>query len=127
MPSATYTARPTTSSTSTIVSTSSAAPTSSSVTNPGVVTGGGCTALPNPYSGYTTQCSTDHYGGDTFSQGVSAFKDCFPVCDQTSGCVGFAYVGGSGPGTCYFKSKIVPQSTNSNVDFAGKGSPSTWG
>ncbi|KAI7359193.1 hypothetical protein KC336_g22045, partial [Hortaea werneckii] len=47
-----------------------------------------------------------------------SFGDCFSFCDKTTGCVGFAYVGGSGAGTCYLKSSIVPANSNPNVDFA---------
>ncbi|RMY84139.1 hypothetical protein D0864_07643 [Hortaea werneckii] len=68
---------------------------------------------------YTVQCGFDHQGGDLKAVSSNSFQGCFPQCDATAGCVGFAYVGGSGPGTCcYLKSSIVPANSNPNVDFA---------
>lgn len=49
---------------------------------------------------YTVQCGFDHQGGDLKAVSSNSFQGCFPQCDATAGCVGFAYVGGSGPGTC---------------------------
>jgi len=47
---------------------------------------------------YKVNCGIDHFGGDLASVGAMSFVACMPICDQTSGCVGYAYVGGSGPG-----------------------------
>lgn len=71
-------------------------------------------------SDYTVQCGTDRLGGDSVSQSESSFIDCMSICDGMSGCVGYAYVGGSGAGTCYFKSSLVASSANANVDVAYK-------
>ncbi|KAF2768419.1 hypothetical protein EJ03DRAFT_352144 [Teratosphaeria nubilosa] len=106
-----------TSSTSLVVasnSTSSIAAASSSAV------AGCCASLGSTYDGYTVQCDTDHYGGDLPSGSASSFQGCFSQCDAISQCVGFAYVGGSGAGTCYFKSSVTGSQSNSNVDFAYK-------
>ncbi|KXS95905.1 hypothetical protein AC578_2637 [Pseudocercospora eumusae] len=69
---------------------------------------------------YTVACGTDRAGGDLSSAGASSFSACIPMCDALAGCVGFAYVGGSGSGTCYFKNNLTPATANSNVDVATK-------
>lgn len=80
-----------------------------------------CDALANsPPVGYTVSCRTDRPGGDLSNAPASSFAMCVSQCNTLSGCVGFAYVGGSGPGVCYFKSSLTNGSANSNVDFAAK-------
>lgn len=69
-------------------------------------TGGmGCEAYSDPYTDsngqtYDTECGTDHNGGDLSNAHSESFGGCFGICDKTVGCIGFAYVGGSGSGTC---------------------------
>ncbi|KAI6793457.1 hypothetical protein KC361_g6163 [Hortaea werneckii] len=86
-------------------------------------TGSSCASYTSPFTDannqtYIVECGTDHVGGDLTSVSSPSFGDCFSFCDKTTGCVGFAYVGGSGAGTCYLKSSIVPANSNPNVDFA---------
>ncbi|EME78218.1 uncharacterized protein MYCFIDRAFT_85297 [Pseudocercospora fijiensis CIRAD86] len=101
-------------STATVTLPTSAAPTSSA--------GASCQQLGNgsQVGLYTVACGTDRAGGDLFSAGASSFSACIPMCDALVGCVGFAYVGGSGSGTCYFKNNLTPATANSNVDVATK-------
>ncbi|KAI7234963.1 hypothetical protein KC330_g4517 [Hortaea werneckii] len=86
-------------------------------------TGGACATYTSPFTDannqtYIVECGTDHVGGDLTSVSSPSFGECFSFCDKTTGCVGFAYVGGNGAGTCYLKSSIVPANSNPNVDFA---------
>ncbi|KAI7066508.1 hypothetical protein KC339_g15489 [Hortaea werneckii] len=86
-------------------------------------TGGSCASYTSPFTDannqtYIVECGTDHVGGDLTGVSSPSFGECFSFCDKTTGCVGFAYVGGSGAGTCYLKSSIVPANNNPNVDFA---------
>jgi len=67
---------------------------------------------------YSIECGTDHNGGDLDHKNSDSFSGCFTICDQTPDCVGFAYVGGSGPGVCYLKSSITAAESNPAVDFA---------
>ena len=79
-----------------------------------------CRNLGQNFKGYTVECGTDHYGGDAKAVNAGSFEECFGICDAQSGCVGFAYTGGSGSGTCYTKSVITLGTKNSGVDFAYK-------
>ncbi|GAB1743163.1 hypothetical protein NU219Hw_g9019t1 [Hortaea werneckii] len=118
----------TSSSTSTQTSGTATGSESSTVTgsqssNAPSATGGPCATYTNPFTDannqtYIVECGTDHVGGDLTSVSSPSFGECFSFCDKTTGCVGFAYVGGSGAGTCYLKSSIVPANNNPNVDFA---------
>ncbi|KAI7610510.1 hypothetical protein KC346_g8709 [Hortaea werneckii] len=97
--------------------------TGSESTNAPSATGGSCATYSSPFTDannqtYIVECGTDHVGGDLTSVSSPCFGDCFSFCDKTTGCVGFAYVGGNGAGTCYLKSSIVPANSNPNVDFA---------
>ncbi|GAB7354769.1 hypothetical protein MBLNU459_g5168t2 [Dothideomycetes sp. NU459] len=60
---------------------------------------------------YTLGCGNDTTQNSQTSDYVPhSFNDCFSYCDQTTGCDGFTYVGGtngSGAGYCYFKSNYV--------------------
>ena len=67
---------------------------------------------------YTIECNTDRAGGDVGSGASASFSGCFALCDMTDKCVGFAYTGGSGPGTCYLKNSNEAPSANENVDVA---------
>lgn len=71
---------------------------------------------------YTLDCAHDLQGvGDIGSKAVSSFASCFAACDAQSGCQAIAYVGGSGAGTCYFKSLkgvTTQPNTNAAVDLA---------
>ncbi|EME42990.1 hypothetical protein DOTSEDRAFT_106389, partial [Dothistroma septosporum NZE10] len=69
---------------------------------------------------YTNRCGTDAIGGDFMNIQADSFAGCGPLCDAQPQCIGYAYVGGNGPGTCYLKSTQEPASTNSNVDIAFK-------
>ncbi|KAI7285359.1 hypothetical protein KC352_g5259 [Hortaea werneckii] len=97
--------------------------TGSESSNAPSATGGSCASYTSPFTDannqtYIVECGTDHVGGDLTSVSSPSFGDCFSFCDKTTGCVGFAYVGGNGAGTCYLKSSIVPANSNPNVDFA---------
>ncbi|KAI7014941.1 hypothetical protein KC355_g4506 [Hortaea werneckii] len=97
--------------------------TRSELSNAPSATGGSCASYTSPFTDannqtYIVECGTDHVGGDLTSVSSPSFGDCFSFCDKTTGCVGFAYVGGNGAGTCYLKSSIVPANSNPNVDFA---------
>jgi hypothetical protein len=56
---------------------------------------------------YTIKCSSDTNVGSFTSKTVTkSYADCMIVCDDTSGCVAFSYVGGdfgNGGGTCWLK------------------------
>lgn len=76
--------------------------------------------------GLTSITDTDHGGNDLSASSANSFDDCFPICNQTNGCVGFSFTGGDGPGTCYLKSAIGSGSSNDGVDSAYiEGAPST--
>ncbi|KAI7550075.1 hypothetical protein KC331_g3411 [Hortaea werneckii] len=97
--------------------------TGSESSNAPSATGGACATYTSPFTDannqtYIVECGTDHVGGDLTSVSSPSFGECFSFCDKTTGCVGFAYVGGNGAGTCYLKSSIVPANSNPNVDFA---------
>ncbi|KAI7471093.1 hypothetical protein KC351_g12301 [Hortaea werneckii] len=97
--------------------------TGSESSNAPSATGGACATYTSPFTDannhtHVVECGTDHVGGDLTSVSSPSFGDCFGFCDKTTGCVGFAYVGGNGAGTCYLKSSIVPANSNPNVDFA---------
>ncbi|KAI7313227.1 hypothetical protein KC315_g11758 [Hortaea werneckii] len=97
--------------------------TGSESSNAPSATGGSCASYTSPFTDannqtYIVECGTDHVGGDLTSVSSPSFGECFSFCDKTTGCVGFAYVGGSGAGTCYLKSSIVSANNNPNVDFA---------
>ena len=69
---------------------------------------------------YQFKCGTDHPGGDIGAVEAKTFDSCVGICDATVDCIGFAWVGGNGPGECYLKGRITEGETNSNVDFASK-------
>jgi hypothetical protein len=71
---------------------------------------------------YKFKCGTDHPGGDIGAVSADTFDGCVGLCDTTLDCIGFAWVGGNGPGTCYLKGGITSGEVNSNVDFASKDS-----
>jgi hypothetical protein len=73
-----------------------------------------------PPSEYQYKCGRDHPQGDIGVVGAKTFDSCVGFCDTTKDCIGFAWVGGNGPGTCYLKGRITPGEANSNVDFASK-------
>ncbi|CAJ2507225.1 Uu.00g084110.m01.CDS01 [Anthostomella pinea] len=83
-----------------------------------------CLALPSAYTDvnggtYKVSCSYDYYGNDLKAVSANRFSNCFAACFQTTGCVAFSYVGGSGAGTCYLKSSIGNGGgSNSGVDAA---------
>jgi hypothetical protein len=56
---------------------------------------------------YTIKCSSDtNVGSYANGQAVTSYADCMTICDATTGCVAFTYVGGTagqGSGICYFK------------------------
>ncbi|THZ73529.1 hypothetical protein D6C84_09655 [Aureobasidium pullulans] len=56
---------------------------------------------------YTIKCSSDtNVGSFTSKSATNSYTDCMTICDTTSGCVAFSYVGGdngSGSGTCWMK------------------------
>lgn len=56
---------------------------------------------------YTIKCSSDTSIGSFTSQAATnSYADCMTICDATSGCVAFSYVGGDngvGGGTCWLK------------------------
>ncbi|KXT04889.1 hypothetical protein AC578_3460 [Pseudocercospora eumusae] len=75
---------------------------------------GSCSGI-GPYTdangkNYTSICGFDFPGSDIGAYPVNSFSDCYQQCDALPGCVGFSYLGGSGPGYCYLKSSIVPSS-----------------
>jgi hypothetical protein len=74
----------------------------------------------SPPSEYTYKCGRDHPEGDIGAVGAATFDSCVGLCDKAKDCVGFAWVGGNGPGTCYLKGRITAGEANSNVDFAIK-------
>lgn len=89
--------------------------------NPPAVANGGCDYLKSyskRFDGYKLECQVDHVGGDLSHISAGSFEQCFSECDAISGCLGFAYVGGDGPGICYFKSEITESSRSATVDFA---------
>lgn len=58
---------------------------------------------------YTIACGSDFTGGfaglpNNGVVGARSFANCLEICDQYSACVGVAFVGGNGAGTCYIKS-----------------------
>lgn len=73
-----------------------------------------------PPSEYQYHCGRDHPEGDIGVVGAKSFDSCVGFCDTTKDCIGFAWVGGNGPGTCYLKGRITPGEANANVDFASK-------
>jgi hypothetical protein len=73
-----------------------------------------------PPSEYQYHCGRDHPEGDIGVVGAKTFDSCVGFCDTTKDCIGFAWVGGNGPGTCYLKGRITPGEANANVDFASK-------
>ncbi|KAK4894792.1 hypothetical protein LTR28_002002, partial [Elasticomyces elasticus] len=107
------------SSVSSVSTTSSAVPVASSAA-------GSCSSLAAQGSTYTdangktynVKCGADLSGYDIGAQGSSSYAGCFASCDNFPGCVSFAYVGGSGPGTCYLKGGVGNSNANSNVDAA---------
>ncbi|KAK5166254.1 uncharacterized protein LTR77_008515 [Saxophila tyrrhenica] len=105
-----------------------ASPTSPTANPPAASPSASCSALPSSYTdsqgvAYTIECATDRDGGNLAASSSDSFAGCFAMCDALAGCVGFAYVGGSGPGTCYFKSSLVGPTSNSNVDTAYNSQP----
>ena len=87
----------------------------------GSSTPGGCSDLDaSQFPGYTTECKTDRRGGDFRAVQAQSFSACYPLCDQFGECIGFSYLGGKGPGTCYLKSNLVAPTANANVDTAYK-------
>lgn len=94
---------------------------SSTTTAPASTATGSCDAVANnPPAGYSVSCRTDRPGGDLSNAQSSTFAGCVPLCNALAGCIGFAYVGGSNAGNCYFKSALNNAQSNSNVDFAAK-------
>ncbi|CAK4033024.1 Hypothetical predicted protein [Lecanosticta acicola] len=87
---------------------------------PSVTPSAACTALPKQVGLYTNTCGADRLGGDLYSVMASSFLGCEEPCDAEDECVGYTYIGGSSPGTCYLKSSLSPQTNNSGVDVAIK-------
>lgn len=54
---------------------------------------------------YTIGCGSDYNGGsgDLSVYGATSFENCLEQCDTLNSCVGAAFVGGNGAGTCYPK------------------------
>lgn len=69
---------------------------------------------------YTIECGADHNGGDLMAASALSFTGCMAICDTTPGCIGYAYLGGSGAGTCYLKSAVTGKEISPNVDYAYK-------
>ncbi|KAJ9630987.1 hypothetical protein H2203_001515 [Taxawa tesnikishii (nom. ined.)] len=69
---------------------------------------------------YSLACGVDYNGQDLSNANTNSFSDCLTLCDETSGCVGVAYVGGANPGVCYMKSSISAGISNSGVDSAAR-------
>lgn len=95
-------------------SATSLAPTASTTAGPS------CKQLPPQVGLYKITCGFDANGGDLSNQQADSFSACIPACDALPKCIGFAYVGGSGSGVCYFKKVHEPEQQNSNVDIAFK-------
>ena len=79
---------------------------------------------------WTTACNSDVVGqGDVGVASTSSFTACLTACGAFNGCNAVAYVGGSGPGACYFKdlrkTKVAPNS-NPNVDIGYIASSYLW-
>lgn len=79
----------------------------------------GCSTFDtSKYPDYTLECLTDRNGGNLVALQSQSFDGCFPLCKQRTGCIGFSYAGGTGPGTCYLKQELVAPNANANVDTA---------
>ncbi|KAI4843157.1 hypothetical protein E4T44_06211, partial [Aureobasidium sp. EXF-8845] len=59
---------------------------------------------------YTIKCQSDtNVGSFANGQAANTYADCMTVCDSTTGCVAFTYVGGAngvGSGTCWMKNSL---------------------
>lgn len=83
--------------------------------------GAGCSTLDNSqYPEYAVECQTDRRGGDLLAAASRSFQQCFGICDETEDCIGFSYVGGTGPGICYLKNRLEMPSSSGHVDTAYK-------
>lgn len=72
---------------------------------------------------YNIECGTDRNGGDLVRADGRNFLECSVICDATDKCIGFAWVGGNGPGNCYLKSTVTNSGSDPNVDYAYKDAP----
>lgn len=96
-----------------------AVPSSTASSTPSHAPSGGCSTFhASNYPGWTIECQTDRDGGNLKAVSSSSFEGCSPICEETSQCIGFSYVGGTGPGTCYLKQELVAPNANNNVDTA---------
>lgn len=72
---------------------------------------------------YTIKCSSDtNVGAFTNKAATTSFADCMTICDDTSGCVAFSYVGGAqgnGSGTCWLKNSAGSAIAADNNHVAG--------
>ncbi|KAF4549262.1 GLEYA domain-containing protein 2 [Elsinoe fawcettii] len=72
---------------------------------------------------YTVACGYDVFQSNDIGNATATdFYSCFDLCDGFTGCSGFSYVGGSGPGTCYFKDL----STYSKIPTSNSGVSLAW-
>ncbi|KAF2163575.1 hypothetical protein M409DRAFT_57458 [Zasmidium cellare ATCC 36951] len=90
------------------------------VPTPLVSAGASCKQLPPQVGLYKVTCGYDANGGDLSLAQANSFSACVPLCDTMPKCIGFACVGGSGAGICYFKQEHKPEGANSAVDIAFK-------
>lgn len=69
---------------------------------------------------YTVRCSSDSSQGSFAGKAATSnYMDCMTLCDGTSGCTAFTYVGGtygSGSGTCWFKT-VMGSAVSSGTNY----------
>ena len=67
------------------------------------------------------QQSDSSQGSFTNAQATSSYTDCMTICDNTSGCAAFSYVGGTagvGSGTCWLKTQLGNPTTAGSGNVA---------
>lgn len=76
----------------------------------------GCIVRGSNNRAFTLACNNDFYGGDFRNFYASSYQACTQTCADDVDCIAASYVGGTGAGTCYLKSKNNGPSINDNVD-----------
>lgn len=109
----------------TLISVPTTTPTPATGSCPILAAGNATSAIVNTNGmRYNIECGTDRNGGDLVRADGRTFLECSVICDATDKCIGFAWVGGNGPGNCYLKSTVTNSGSDPNVDYAHKDAPS---
>ncbi|KAH6618431.1 hypothetical protein C7974DRAFT_474292 [Boeremia exigua] len=76
----------------------------------------GCTFTGTDTRTFSLSCGVDFYGGDLSSLYAASLGSCTLACYEDARCVAASFVGGSGAGHCYLKTKNNGKTFNDNVD-----------